>query len=97
MKDYVTFRFIEGESVLLHLDIRGIIVTTGSACFSKTLEPSHVILALGLRHEDADGSIRFSLCRYNTLDEMDYTIENVKDVVKQLRLISPVGRDVSSD
>lgn len=93
----LTFRFIEGESVLLHLDIRGIIVTTGSACFSKTLEPSHVILALGLRHEDAHGSIRFSLCRYNTLDEMDYTIENVKDVVEQLRLISPVGRNVSSN
>ncbi len=88
----VTFRFVEGESVLLHLDMRGIIVTTGSACFSRTLEPSHVILALGLRHEDAHGSVRFSLSKYNTLEEMDFTVENVKDVVGQLRVISPVGR-----
>jgi len=88
----VTFRFVEGESVLLHLDMRGIIVTTGSACFSKTLEPSHVILALGLKHEDAHGSVRFSLSKYNTLEEMDFTVENVKDVVGQLRVISPVGR-----
>lgn len=88
----ITFRFVEGESILLHLDMRGIIVMTGSACFSKTLEPSHVILALGLRHEDAHGSVRFSLSKYNTLEEMDYTIENVREVVEQLRLISPVGR-----
>ncbi len=88
----VTFRFVEGESILLHLDIRGIIVTTGSACFSRTLEPSHVILALGLSHEDAHGSVRFSLSKYNTREEMDYTIESVRDVVEQLRQISPVGR-----
>jgi len=88
----ITFRFVEGESVLLHLDMRGIIVTTGSACFSKTLQPSHVILALGLKHEDAHGSIRFSLSKYNTLEEMDYTIENVREVIEQLRVISPVGR-----
>jgi len=88
----ITFRFVEGESVLLHLDMRSIIVTTGSACFSKTLEPSHIILALGLKHEDAHGSVRFSLSKYNTFEEMDYTIENVRDVVEQLRVISPVGR-----
>jgi len=88
----VTFKYVEGESVLLHLDMRGIIVTTGSACFSKTLEPSHVILALGLKHEDAHGSVRFSLSKYNTLEEMDYTIRNVREVVEQLRVISPVGR-----
>jgi len=88
----ITFRFVEGESVLLHLDMRGIIVTTGSACFSKTLEPSHVILALGLKHEDAHGSVRFSLSKYNTREEMDYTIKNVREVVEQLRVISPVGR-----
>lgn len=88
----VTFKYVEGESVLLHLDMRGIIVTTGSACFSNTLQPSHVILALGLKHEDAHGSVRFSISKYNTLEEMDYTIENVKEVVKQLRVISPVGR-----
>lgn len=88
----ITFRFVEGESVLLHLDMRGIIVTTGSACFSRTLDPSHVILALGLKHEDAHGSVRFSLSKYNTLEEMDYAIENVRDVVEELRLISPIGR-----
>lgn len=88
----ITFRFVEGESVLLHLDIRRIIVTTGSACFSRSLQPSHVILALGLRHEDAHGSVRFSLSKYSTLEEMDYTIRNVREVVEQLRKISPVGR-----
>ncbi|MEM2922685.1 MAG: cysteine desulfurase family protein [Candidatus Bathyarchaeia archaeon] len=88
----VTFKFVEGESVLLHLDMRGIIVTTGSACFSKTLEPSHVILALGLSHEDAHGSVRFSLSKYNTEEEMDYTIQNIREVVEQLRTISPVRR-----
>ncbi len=88
----ITFKYVEGESVLLHLDMRGIIVTTGSACFSRTLEPSHVILALGLKHEDAHGSVRFSLSKFNTMDEIEYTIENVKDVVQQLRGISPVGR-----
>jgi len=88
----ITFKYVEGESVLLHLDMRGIIVTTGSACFSRTLEPSHVILALGLKHEDAHGSVRFSLSKFNTMEEIEYTIENVKDVVGQLRGISPVGR-----
>ena len=88
----ITFRYVEGESVLLHLDMRGIIVTTGSACFSRTLEPSHVILALGLKHEDAHGSVRFSLSKYNIEEEMDYTIENVKAVIEELRKISPVGR-----
>jgi len=88
----VTFKYVEGESVLLHLDMRGIIVVTGSACFSRTLEPSHVILALGLKHEDAHGSIRFSLSKYNTEDEIRYTIENVREVVEKLREISPLGR-----
>jgi cysteine desulfurase len=88
----ITFKYVEGEAVLLHLDMRGIIVTTGSACFSRTLEPSHVILALGLKHEDAHGSVRLSLSKYSTHEEMEYTIENVRAVVEQLRNISPVGR-----
>jgi len=88
----ITFKYVEGESVLLHLDMRGIIVITGSACFSRTLEPSHVILALGLKHEDAHGSIRFSISKYNTKDEIRYTIENVREVVEKLREISPLGR-----
>ncbi len=88
----ITFKYVEGEAVLLHLDMRGIIVTTGSACFSRTLEPSHVILALGLKHEDAHGSVRLSLSKYSTSEEMDYAIENVRAVVEQLRKMSPVGR-----
>lgn len=88
----VTFRYVEGESLMLHLDMRGITITTGSACFSPTLTPSHVILALGLKHEDAHGSARFTLSKYNTREEMDYTIESVADVVKLLRSLSPVGR-----
>jgi len=87
----ITFKYVEGESVLLHLDMRGIIVTTGSACFSRTLEPSHVILALGLKHEDAHGSVRFSLSKYNTEEEIIYTIENVREVIENLRKISPLG------
>ncbi|MFQ6087960.1 MAG: cysteine desulfurase family protein [Candidatus Methanofastidiosia archaeon] len=88
----ITFKYIEGESMLLHLDMRGIQVTTGSACFSRTLKPSHVILALGLKHEDAHGSVRFSLSRFNTRKEISYTIENVQEVVSQLRAISPFAR-----
>lgn len=88
----ITFKYVEGESMLLHLDFRGITVTTGSACFSRTLEPSHVILALGRSHEDAHGSVRFSLSKYNTTEEMHYVIENVREVVGKLREISPLGR-----
>jgi cysteine desulfurase len=88
----ISFRYVEGESLLLHLDMRGVITTTGSACFSPTLDPSHVILAIGGTHEDAHGSVRFSLSRYNTNDEIDYTIGNVKEVVEELRKISPLGK-----
>jgi cysteine desulfurase len=87
----ITFKYVEGESLLLHLDMRGIAVTTGSACFSPDLAPSHVIIALGLGHADAHGSVRFSLSKYNTKDEMDYTIKNVKEVVEKLREISSLG------
>jgi cysteine desulfurase len=87
----LTFRFVEGESVILHLDMRGIAVITGSACFSRSLEPSFVLKAMGISHEDAHGSIRFSFSRFNTEDEIDYTIEVVADVVKKLRQISPIA------
>jgi cysteine desulfurase len=86
----VTFRYVEGESLLLHLDMRGVMVTTGSACFSRTLEPSHVILAMGLKHEDAHGSLRLTVSKYNTEDEIDYAIEKVGEVVEVLRKISPL-------
>jgi cysteine desulfurase len=89
----LTFRYVEGESVILHLDMRGIAVITGSACFSRSLEPSFVLKAMGLSHEEAHGSIRFSFSRFNTEEEIDYTIEAVCDVVKKLRQISPIAPD----
>lgn len=89
----LTFRFIEGESVLLHLDMRGIAVLTGSACFSRSLEPSYILTAMGLSHEEAHGSIRFSFSRFNTEEEIDYTIDAACDVVKKLRKISPITPD----
>jgi len=86
----VTFKYVEGESILLHLDMRGIAVTTGSACFSRDLTPSHVVIALGLTHGDAHGSVRFSLSKYNTKAQMDYVVKNVKEVVEKLRELSPI-------
>ena len=86
----MTFRYVEGESVILHLDMRGIAVITGSACFSRSLEPSFVLKAMGLSHEEAHGSIRFSFSRFNTEDEINDTIEAVCDVIHKLREISPI-------
>ncbi len=88
----VSFNFIEGESILLHLDNKGIAVSTGSACTSQSLQPSHVLLAIGLKHEIAHGTIRFSLSRYNTEQEINYTIKNIKEIVKNLRKMSPLYR-----
>jgi cysteine desulfurase len=87
----ISFKYIEGESILLHLDMRGIAVTTGSACFSQDLMPSHVISAIGRSHADAHGSVRFSLSKYNTKGQMDYVTENVREVVEKLREISPLN------
>jgi len=87
----VSFSHIEGESILLGLDDKGVAVSTGSACTSQKLEPSHVLLALGVKPEDAHGSIRFSLSKYTTKEELDYTINTVKTVVENLRKLSPLG------
>jgi cysteine desulfurase len=84
----ITFNFIEGEALLMMLNERGICVSTGSACSSKTLEASHVILALGKKHEDAHGTIRFSLSKFTTKEELDYTIKKLKEAVTILRKIS---------
>jgi len=89
----VSFRFIEGESLLLHLDMRGIAVSTGSACFSRSLEASHVILGIGGDHERAHGSIRFTFGRYNKEEEVDVVVEAVKEIVHELRRISPLGKE----
>ncbi|MBU2638350.1 MAG: cysteine desulfurase [Nanoarchaeota archaeon] len=86
----ISFKYIEGEGLLLHLSMKGIAVSTGSACSSTELEPSHVLLAIGLRHEEAHGSIRFTLSKYTTKAELDYTLKELKSVVKTLRKISPI-------
>lgn len=86
----ISFKYIEGESILFYLDFEGIAVSTGSACSSGSLEPSHVLLALGMDHGMAHGSIRFSLGRYTTDEEIDYTAEKVREVVARLRQMSPL-------
>lgn len=84
------FEGIEGESLLLRLDLAGICASSGSACTSGSLDPSHVLLALGLPHEIAHGSLRLSLSEYNTLEEVDYILQQVPEVVRMLRQMSPV-------
>ncbi len=84
----ITFQYIEGEAILMHLSLRNICVSSGSACSSKTLEPSHVLTAIGLVHEQAHGSIRFTISKYTTEEEVDKVIENMKDVVEILRGMS---------
>ena len=87
----VTFHFVEGESITLHLDMRGYAVSTGSACFSRSLEGSHVIFGIGGDHERAHGSIRFTFGRYNTIDEVDGVCKAIASVVQDLRKISPLA------
>lgn len=89
----ITFHFIEGESITLHLDMHGFAVSTGSACFSRSLEASHVILGIGGDHERAHGSIRFTLGRYNNLKEIDELIKTMKEIISELRKISPLGKN----
>jgi len=86
----VRFSYIEGESLILSLDMLGIACSSGSACTSKTLEPSHVLLAIGLAHEEAHGSLLFTLGRRNTEEDVDYVLGALPDVVKRLRAISPL-------
>ena len=91
-----SFEFIEGEGMLLQLAARGICVSSGSACTSGSLDPSHVLLALGLPHEVAHGSLRLSVGEYNTDEEMAYIVENVRQVVDYLRSISPVWDELET-
>lgn len=88
------FEGIEGESLLLLLDDRGISASSGSACTSGSLDPSHVLLALGLPHEVAHGSLRISLCEYNTKAEAEHIIKQVPEVVEYLRSMSPIWKDL---
>lgn len=93
----VTFQYIEGEAILMHLSLRNICVSSGSACSSKSLEPSHVLTAIGLKHEQAHGSIRFTVSKDTTKEEVDYTIENMKEVVNTLREMSSFNPDIHSE
>ena len=89
----VCFRFIEGESLLMLLDSNGIAASSGSACTSGSLDPSHVLLAIGLPHEIAHGSLRLSLCEENTLEEADYVVDKLVQIVARLRSMSPLYDD----
>lgn len=84
------FSYIEGESLILSLDMEGVYVSSGSACTSKTLEPSHVLLNIGLAHEEAHGSLLFTLGRQTTEEDVKYVIEILPSIVKRLRMISPL-------
>ena len=86
-------QFIEGESLLIMLDMAGICGSSGSACTSGSLDPSHVLLAIGLPHEIAHGSLRLTLSEENTREEMDYTAKKIKEIVERLRSMSPLYED----
>ncbi len=86
----ISFRFIEGEGLLLNLDLKGICASSGSACTSGTLDPSHVLLAIGLPHEIAHGSLRITIGRNNTKEEVDYLLNNLEEIVQKLRNMSPL-------
>lgn len=88
-----SFRFVEGESLLIMLDMRGICTSSGSACTSGSLDPSHVLLAIGLPHEIAHGSLRLTLSEENTKEELDTTVEAIKEIVARLRDMSPLYED----
>lgn len=86
----VSVEYVEGESMLLSLDMKGVCASSGSACTSGSLDPSHVLLAMGLPHELAHGSLRFSIGEQNTEEEIDYVIQVLPDIVKRLREMSPL-------
>lgn len=89
----VCFRFIEGEALLMHLNAKGIAGSSGSACTSGSLDPSHVLLAIGLPHEIAHGSLRLSLSEENTMEECDYAVDSLIEIVKKIRAMSPLYDD----
>jgi cysteine desulfurase len=86
----VRYSFIEGESMLLSLDMLGVAASSGSACTAKTLEPSHVLIGIGLKHEEAHGSLLFTLGKQNTEEETDYVVSIMPNIVKRLRAMSPL-------
>ena len=88
-----SFKFVEGESLLMSLGLKGICVSTGSACASGSLDPSHVLLGIGLPHEIAHGSIRISLSEYNTMEQVEYAADALRDAVANIRSLSPLYDD----
>ncbi len=90
----ISFEYVEGESILLRMNELGICASSGSACTSGSLEPSHVLRAMGVPYTAAHGSVRFSLSRYTTDEEIDFVIERLPPIIKDLRAISPFGRKV---
>ena len=89
----ISFHYVEGESITLHLDMHGFAVSTGSACFSRSLQGSHVIYGIGGDHERAHGSIRFTLSRYNTMKDADAVVKTLAEIIGELRNISPLGKE----
>ncbi len=88
-----SFEFIEGESLLIMLDMKGIYASSGSACTSGSLDPSHVLLAIGLPHEIAHGSLRISLGESTTTEQLDFLVDSLKGIVNRLRKMSPLYED----
>ena len=88
----ITFKYLEGESMLLNLSLKGIAVSSGSACSSDSLQPSHVLLAMGIPAEFAHGTLRFSMGKYNTKEEIDYTLDCLVEIIGKLRDLSPLWR-----
>ena len=89
----MSFEYIEGEAIAYHLSDLGICISTGSACASGSLDPSHVIRAMGVPFTAVHGSVRFSFSRYNTMDEVDYVLDKLPPVIGTLREMSPFGPD----
>ena len=87
------FRFVEGESLLIKLDMKGICASSGSACTSGSLDPSHVLLAIGLPHEIAHGSLRLTINEEIEKEDIDYVVDNLKEIVSGLRNMSPLYED----
>ena len=88
-----SFRFVEGESLLIMLDMKGICASSGSACTSGSLDPSHVLLAIGLPHEIAHGSLRMTLGEDTTKEDIDVVVDALKEIVQNLRNMSPLYED----
>jgi len=91
----ISFLFVEGESITVELSLRGIYVSSGSACTSRVLEPSHVILAIGRKYEEAHGSILFKVSRYHTKEDIEYVLNQVPPAIERLRIMSPLARQSS--